>query len=91
MHQRALDKLEERRKALHAGSFGGGAVQVVHQDGSTMFFHYAFAERFEQWWLVFTEHCGYHAFYNDDLESISYFVQKPVSEEDDDDEAWAVE
>jgi hypothetical protein len=69
MDKRATDELKKRGETLDAGSFNG-AIQVVHQDGSTMFFNYAFAEEFEKWWLVFTEHCGHHAFYTDDLSFI---------------------
>ena len=73
MHQKALDELEKRGKTLDAGSFNG-TVQIVHQDGSVLFFNCAFAEQFEQWWLVFTEHCGYYAFYNNDLEFIRLYT-----------------
>lgn len=86
MDQKATDELAKRGKTLDAGSFSG-AVQVVHQDGSVMFFNYAFAEQFEKWWLVFTEHCGYYAFYNDDLEFIRSYAPAPYIElEGEDDE-----
>ncbi|KKM97712.1 hypothetical protein LCGC14_1165300 [marine sediment metagenome] len=43
-------------------------VHVVHQDGSTMLFHYAHVEDYDTWWFVFTEHTGWHVFAKEDLE-----------------------
>lgn len=69
MHEKAQKELNRVGKTLDASSFSG-AVQVIHQDGSMMLFNYAFLVDFDRWWLVFTEHCGHHAFYKDDIERV---------------------
>ncbi len=35
-----------------------GALQVIHEEGSTMFLMYAFAVRVDDWIVIFTEHHG---------------------------------
>jgi len=47
-------------------------VKVIHQDGSAMFFSYAFALSYENWYFVLTEHNGYHLYNKDDCEVIGY-------------------
>jgi hypothetical protein len=48
------------------------SVLIVHEDGSSMFFRFAFMVRHGNWLLVFTEHQGSHSFAINDLES--YFT-----------------
>jgi len=48
-------------------------VHIVHQDGSTMFFTYAFLVSVNHWLVAFTEHTGFHLFHKDDLEFYSQF------------------
>jgi len=59
------------------------AVQIIHEEGTTYFFHSAFlmtwkdpatqhdpknaAERQGEWLIVFTEHQGFHVFSYDEL------------------------
>lgn len=39
-----------------------GAVHVIAEDGSVFFFLDAFVLRYEWFYLVFTEHHGYHVY-----------------------------
>lgn len=79
-HARAIDTLNKRCTTLKIGDFKY-SVKIHHQDGSTMWFENAFAEKFEEWWLVFTEHCGYHAFYADDLEFIRVYKKEMIKDQ----------
>jgi hypothetical protein len=42
-------------------------VQVIHQDGTSFFYHHAFFLIHELWLFVLTEHNGTHAFNINDL------------------------
>jgi len=47
-----------------------GIVHVIHQDGSSLVFHNAFAERDpedKEFVWVYSEHVGYHLFHIEDL------------------------
>lgn len=50
-------------------------VHVIHQDGSTFLFNGAFIFKIDGNvnFIVFTEHFGYHIFYNDDVVSKHQF------------------
>lgn len=79
VHAQALAMMEKRRKHLRCNDFKH-VVIVDHADGSYFVFQNAILERkkigkFEMV-LVFTEHCGYYAFYCDDLEG--YHKCKPT-------------
>lgn len=55
-------------------------VQVIHEEGTTLFFMYAFALRIGEYIAVFTEHHGYMVYHDDDV-SVRQF--KPIYEEID--------
>lgn len=70
-YDQALAMMNKRRKTLKCMDFKH-TVEIQHGDGSHFLLHDAILEKkkfgkFEML-LVFTEHCGYHAFYCDDLE-----------------------
>jgi hypothetical protein len=69
--QQANEYMEAKDKSLQCTDFPF-MVEVAHSDGSRFMFHNARTERttfngFEML-LVWTEHCGYHAFFMDDLD-----------------------
>jgi len=87
MDQATQNRMAERAKTIDLSDFNG-IVQVVHQDASMMLFHHAFAEVFDnRMLLVFTEHCGYHAFHLDDLEFYRTVEYTWGTEDEDDIEA----
>lgn len=45
-------------------------VSILHEDGSTCHYKYAFFVEDEAYYAVFTEHCGYHEFKKEWLEKI---------------------
>ena len=53
-------------------------IKVIHQDGSLFVFENAFVELKKEkkceLLLIYTEHCGYHYFYINDLESWRKFT-----------------
>jgi hypothetical protein len=70
-HQQALEYMNNKRSKNTCNKFKY-IVQINHGDGSVFVLHNAYLEiklfgKFEML-LVYTEHCGYHAFYMDDLE-----------------------
>lgn len=46
---------------LDAGDFNAG-VSLFMEDGTVFSTPYGFARREGDWWCVYTEHSGYHAF-----------------------------
>lgn len=49
------------------------SVLITHQDGSTLFFRFAFMMRHGNWLLVFSEHQGSHVFSINDLAQFQQF------------------
>jgi len=60
-----------------------GSVQIVHDDGSILFYEFAFVERHphdglqplktgEGWWFIFTEHHGFHVYATDEVKIRQY-------------------
>ena len=70
-HDLALQKMESKRSSNRCPMFKW-VVEVLHGDGTHCFFQSAFTaiEKFrgQEMLLVYTEHCGYYAFYLEDLE-----------------------
>ena len=70
-YQKALEYMNKKRNKNTVPDFAY-AVKVLHGDGSVLFFENAFVEekKFDNFEmvLVYTEHCGYHAFFKEDLE-----------------------
>lgn len=74
--KKAQEILEARRPTLRCGMFNH-MVEIHHGDGSHFTFHNATVKKqkvdgFEML-LVWTEHCGYHAFFCADLEGWAKF------------------
>jgi len=56
-------------------------VQIIHEDGSAMFFHYAFLESWGDWLMCFTEHNGLHVFPKCDLERWAEFERTKAGDQ----------
>ena len=63
--------LNAKKLTCHKGLFEH-TIEIHHQDGSTFILHNATAKirliDKQRMLLVWTEHCGYHAFFCEDLE-----------------------
>ena len=46
------------------------SITVYHEEGTMMHFEWAFAIKFERWYVIFTEHHGYHIYDEDDVQVI---------------------
>jgi len=82
---KAYDVAEAYANTLTAKSYSIYNVVVSHQDGSSLWFNYAFARRYNdqngrEWLFVFTEHCGFHVFCLDDLLDWGQFQQVSIEE-----------
>lgn len=42
-------------------------VHVLHKEGTTMFYRHAFARRMGGWFMIHTEHHGFHVYDADDV------------------------
>jgi hypothetical protein len=42
-------------------------VLLIHEEGTTLYFRFAFILRLDEWLLVFTEHHRYHVYHETDL------------------------
>jgi hypothetical protein len=56
-----------------------GTVVLTFEDGSVVVFQHAFTCMEGEWVVVYTEHCGYHAFL---AESLMAMVPEPYNEEE---------
>jgi hypothetical protein len=65
------------RRKYEPGSPFNWIVQVVHMDGTSLVFHNACARTWKGKLFVWTEHCGSHYFYLDDL--YSYWMSEHVT------------
>lgn len=71
--KRVLDWMNKQN--LRAGDFGWNYVRVVLKDGSILIWADSIHKQVEvegsgRWHAVFTEHHGYHAFHEDEVEDI---------------------
>jgi hypothetical protein len=70
IYQKAVRKLNQLGKKLAARDFPY-IVTILHQDGTRLYFHNAQYSEEEvegvKFIFVWTEHCGYHAFFTEDL------------------------
>ena len=48
-----------------------GSVQIIHEEGTVLFYNYAFVMKFYDWFVVFTEHHGHHVYHESDLYRIT--------------------
>ena len=48
-------------------------VHVVHEDGSTFILMYSHVEEHDNWYIVFSEHNGWHVFHKDETVSIKQY------------------
>ena len=46
------------------------SVTVIHEEGTVMHFEWAFAIKFRNWYVIFTEHHRYHIYDEDDVQVI---------------------
>jgi hypothetical protein len=70
-HQQAQQFMDAKRATNKCSKFKY-TVEVQHGDGTHCIFHNAYCQlkKFDkvEMLLVYTEHCGYHNFYVEDLE-----------------------
>jgi len=48
------------------------AVKIIHEEGTVLFFDYAFVERHEDWVFIFAEHHGHHVYHESDVQYYQY-------------------
>lgn len=68
----AKKKAAQINKTLSANNFNHIA-HVVHTDGSVMLLTHAYVDAIENWWLIFTEHNGWHVFEMDDVRLLEQY------------------
>lgn len=49
------------------------SVYLLHEEGTTFLWRYAFALLFEEWYVIFTEHHGTHVYHESDLAGLLQF------------------
>lgn len=59
-------------KLLHDDERFCGSVKIEHCEGTFLFFDGAFAIKDDVWWLIFTEHHGYHVHHEDEVTVSQY-------------------
>jgi len=75
------DWAKEEDDRLKATDFHWGHyVMVEHEEGSQFIFNYAFAKEREEFWVVFSEHQGYHIFAKDEV-VIRSLIQEWIRDE----------
>jgi len=47
------------------------SAEVIHEDGSVMILENAFVEEYKDWYIVFSEHFGFHVFHKEDVYRVS--------------------
>ena len=77
----AFEKLKEVGKGLTCGSFNKGySVLVIGIDGLICRYQPAFVRKWKNWYLVWTEHAGYHPFEEEEVERIYFSRRMKVKE-----------
>jgi hypothetical protein len=54
------------------------AVQVIHVEGTQLFYKWAFVEKHKGWFVVFTEHHSFHCFPEEDVQVFQYGEQVDI-------------
>jgi len=54
------------------------SVQVIHEEGTTMHFEWAFAVKVDNYYVIFTEHHETFVYFDDEVEVIQRGDQIPV-------------
>ncbi len=66
-YKEVYEKAEAKDKTLRVGDGFEKIVVVRHGDGTTCEFHYAFWEKMDSdWFVIYTEHNGFHVYSFDD-------------------------
>lgn len=67
-YKKLLEEAAEYDKSLKATDKRlQGYVHLVHQDGSTFYWASAFLLTTGDFWVIFTEHHGFHVYHKDDV------------------------
>lgn len=66
-------KFDGERDVLTAYDFSNEAVELEFEDGSKVLFKYAFIVEGDEYYGVFTEHCGYHCIYKRSIVEVKIF------------------
>lgn len=56
------------------------SVQVIHEEGTTMYFEWAFAVKVDSFYVIFTEHHETFVYSNDEVQVIQRGERIPVEE-----------
>lgn len=81
MDSALLEKIEEYdHKLLATDTRFKGTVIVLHEEGTTLIFRYAFVMRYHEWFIIFTEHHKWHAYHADDAQVLGF--GEPVEPDD---------
>jgi hypothetical protein len=56
------------------------AVKVIHVEGTNLLFMHAFAVRWHDWYLIFTEHHRFFVYHEDDVEIIQFERRMKIEE-----------
>lgn len=59
---------------------GRGCVQIVHQEGTTLFYESAFAVKYDEYWFIITEHHN-SIFYHEDEVTVRQYKRVWGSED----------
>lgn len=60
------EKAKAIDEKLLASDFQYTCISVEHNDGSRFFFTHSIAQKDEYWWMIFTEHHGFHIYHEED-------------------------
>lgn len=72
-------KIESKLKLEDFNSY----VQVIHEEGSVLFFHHATVRKWHQWYLIFPEHHDIHIYHEEEAQ-VCYFTSRRAIDEIDD-------
>ncbi len=73
--KQALEKAKKIDEGLLATDFHATCVSVDHDDGTRLFFTHALLMKDGSWWMIFTEHHGFHVYHDEDC-TVREFEQK---------------
>ena len=77
--QAAYKVAEDFEKTLTIKDFNG-YIQVIHEEGTQMFFHCATARKWQKWYFIFPEHHDIHVYHEDEVQ-VCYFLKRENIEE----------
>lgn len=67
---RVATKIDSKLTAYDFSSYKW--VRIKHREGTDLLYRHAFLKKWKEYYLVFTEHHGYHVFHEDDVVCYQY-------------------